>query len=117
MLETIPKVFLNTRYQRCPVHFHPNIFSVNPYNKVKSVAIMLKAIYAQESKEAAHEKAAQVAEKLREMELSAAAKKVLDDIDESMTYMGFPTQHWTQIQTCNVIKLINREINAPNQRN
>ena len=36
--------------------------------------MMLKAIHAQESKEAAREKARQVAEKLKEMKLSSAAK-------------------------------------------
>ena len=37
---------------------------------------MLKAIHSQESKEAAREKAVQVAEKLKDMKLSKAAKKV-----------------------------------------
>lgn len=30
MLETIPEVFPDTRYQRCTVHFYRNIFSVPP---------------------------------------------------------------------------------------
>ena len=30
MLETIPEVFPDTRYQRCTVHFYRNIFSVHP---------------------------------------------------------------------------------------
>ena len=37
--------------------------------------MMLKAIHAQESKEAARKKAREVVEKLREMKLNAAAKK------------------------------------------
>ena len=53
---------------------------------MKSVAMMLKAIHAQESKEATREKAAQVAAKLKEMKLSAAAKKVQDGIN---TYAEF----------------------------
>ena len=74
MLETIPEVFPDAHYQRCTVHFYRNIFSVTPRNKMKAVAMMLKAIHAQESKEAAREKARQVAEKLKEMKLSSAAK-------------------------------------------
>lgn len=62
MLETIPEVFPDARYQRCTVHFYRNIFSVTPRNKMKSVAMMLKSILAQESKEAAREKAPLVAE-------------------------------------------------------
>ena len=50
MLETIPEVFPDARYQRCTVHFYRNIFSVTPRNKAKTVALMLKAIHAQESK-------------------------------------------------------------------
>ena len=56
MLETIPEVFPDTRYQCCTVHFYRNIFSVTPRNKMKTVALMLKAIHAQESKKAAREK-------------------------------------------------------------
>ncbi len=37
--------------------------------------MMLKAIHSQECKSSAREKAAQVAEKLREMKLTSAAKK------------------------------------------
>jgi len=57
MLETIPEVFPNTRYQRCTVHFYRNIFYVIPRNKMKAVAMILKDIHAQENKESACEKA------------------------------------------------------------
>lgn len=110
MLETIPEVFPDARYQRCTVHFYRNIFSVTPRNRMKAVAMMLKAIHAQESKEAAREKAAQVMKRLKEMKLSAAAKKVEDGIEETLTYMDFPTQHWTRIRTNNTIERLNREI-------
>lgn len=41
---------------------------------MKTVALMLKAIHAQESKEAAREKAIQVVEKLRAMKLAKLKK-------------------------------------------
>ena len=110
MLETIPEVFPDARYQRCTVHFYRNIFSVTPRNKMKAVALMLKAIHAQESKEAAREKALQISEKLQSMKLAKAAKKVEDGIEETLTYMDFPTQHWTRIRTNNTIERLNREI-------
>jgi len=69
---------------------------------------MLKAIHAQENKEAAREKAATVFAKLREMKLSAAAKKVEDGVDETLTYMDFLTEHWTRIRTNNVTERVNR---------
>lgn len=110
MLETIPEVFPDAKYQRCTVHFYRNVFSVTPKNKMKEVSMMLKAIHAQESKEAAKEKAQQVAQKLREMKLSKAAQKVEDGIHETLTYMSFPYQHWTRIRTNNTIERLNREI-------
>lgn len=110
MLETIPEVFPDARYQRCTVHFYRNIFSVTPRNKMKTVAMMLKAIHAQENKEAAREKAGQVIEKLKEMKLASAAKKLQDGIEETLTYMDFPTQHWSRIRTNNTIERLNREI-------
>ena len=72
--------------------------------------MMLKAIHAQESKDSARQKAIQVAEKLREMKLRAAAKKVEDSIEETLTFMGFPSQHWTRIRTNNTLERLNREI-------
>ena len=72
--------------------------------------MMLKAIHAQESKESARQKALQVAEKLREMKLRAAAKKVEDSIEETLTFMDFPSQHWTRIRTNNTLERLNREI-------
>lgn len=77
---------------------------------MKAVAMMLKAIHVQESKEAAREKARQVAEKRKEMKLSAATKKLQDGIEETLSYMDFPTQHWTRIRTNNTMERLNREI-------
>ena len=110
MVEAIGQVFPQAKYQRCIVHFYRNIFSVVPRGKVRTVAMMLKAIHAQESKEAARQKADQVAEKLREMKLHAASKKVRDSIEETLTFMDFPSQHWTRIRTNNTLERLNREI-------
>lgn len=110
MLETIGEVFPDAKYQRCTVHFYRNVLSVVPRNKARSVAMMLKAIHAQENKEAARRKAREVAIALREIKLKAAAKKVEDSIDETLTYMDFPDQHWSRIRTNNTLERINREI-------
>ena len=110
MLETIGEVFPEAQYQRCIVHFYRNVFSVVPRGKIRDVAMMLKAIHSQESKEAARQKAKQVAQKLLEMKLKAAAKKVEDSIEETLTFMDFPSQHWTRIRTNNTLERLNREI-------
>ena len=110
MLEAVGEVFPEAKYQRCTVHFYRNVFSVVPKSKVKIVAKMLKAIHAQESKKASREKAKAVVAELRAMKLKEAAKKVEDDIEETLTYCDFPGEHWTRIRTNNVIERLNREI-------
>jgi transposase-like protein len=110
MLEAAAEVFPQAKYQRCTVHFYRNVFSAIPRSKMKLVARMLKAIHAQESKTAAREKAVQVAETLRAMKLKEAAKKVENGIEETLTYMEFPSEHWLRIRTNNVIERLNREI-------
>ena len=110
MLETIGEVFPAAKYQRCIVHFYRNVFSVVPKGKVREVAMMLKAIHAQEDKAAAMEKARQVADRLLQMRLSKAAQKVKESIEETLNYMDFPSQHWTRIRTNNLLERVNREI-------
>ena len=110
MCNAVAEVFPEAKYQRCTVHFYRNIFSVTPRKHMREVTRMLKAIHAQESKEAARKKACDVAEKLRSMRLNEAAKKVEDGIEETLTYMEFPSQHWLKIRTNNVIERMNREI-------
>ena len=70
---------------------------------------MLKAIHAQENKNTARVKAQAVAQQLREMKLTAA-KKIETGIDETLTYMDYPAQHWNKIRTTNLIERVNREI-------
>lgn len=110
MCESVNEVFPEAKYQRCTVHFYRNVFSATPRNRMREVTRMLKAIHAQESKEAARKKAKDVVEQLRAMKLKEAAKKVEDGIEETLTYMDFPSQHWLKIRTNNVIERMNREI-------
>lgn len=110
LVDAVNEVYPDAKYQRCTVHFYRNVFSVTPRSKMRTVAAMLKAIHAQENREAALEKAKAVAQKLREMKLKEAAKKVEDSIEETLTYMSFPYAHWLKIRTNNVIERLNREI-------
>jgi transposase-like protein len=110
LLEAVNETFPEAKFQRCTVHFYRNVFSVTPRSKMKEVAAMLKAIHAQEDKDAAKEKSAAVVAKLRDMKLKEAAKKVEDSILETLTYMDFPPAHWTKLRSNNVIERLNREI-------
>lgn len=110
LLEAVHETFPASKFQRCTVHFYRNVFSVTPRSKVKLVAAMLKAIYAQEDKAGALEKAKAVVGKLREMKLKEAADKVEQGVPETLTYMHFPREHWAKIHSNNAIERLNREI-------
>jgi putative transposase len=110
LLEAVNETFPDARFQRCTVHFYRNVFSVTPRSRMKEVAAMLKAIHAQEDKRAAREKAAAVAAKLHEMKLKEAARKIENGILETLTYMDFPSAHWSKLRSNNVIERLNREI-------
>ena len=110
MLEAVGEVFPEAKYQRCTVYFYRNVFSVVPKSKIKIVVKILKAIHSQESKKALREKAKAVVAELRAMKPKEAAKKVEADIEATLTYCDFPSEHWTRIRTNNMIERLNREI-------
>jgi transposase-like protein len=92
------------------VHFYRNVFTAVPGGKVKEAAAMLKAIHAQEDREAARAKAKAVAEKLAGMRLAKAAEVLSSGIDETLAYMAFPREHWTRLRTNNALERLMREI-------
>ena len=44
------------------------------------------------------------------MKLAKAAKIVREGVDETLSYMAFPREHWTRIRTNNPLERIMREI-------
>lgn len=110
LVEAVHQCLLNADWQRCMFHFHRNILAKVPWEKVPEVAPMLKAIQAQESKDAAKEKAEKVIAKLVDMRLRSAAQILKEGIDESLTYKAFQRNHWTWVRTNNALERMNREI-------
>lgn len=110
LVEALGDVYPEARWQRCVVHWYRNVFTVVPRQKGKLVAAMLKAIHAQEDREAALQKAREVEKKLLAMKLEKAAKVVREGVDETLAYMAFPREHWLKIRTTNPLERIMREI-------
>jgi len=110
LVEALGEFFPEAGWQRCVVHWYRNVFTAVPKGKVKAVAAMLKAIHAQEDRQAARRKADDVVEKLKAMKLGKAAEIVREGVDETLSYMSFPTEHWRQIRTNNPLERIMREI-------
>jgi transposase-like protein len=110
LVEALGEFFPEAQWQRCVVHWYRNVFTAVPKGKVKAVAAMLKAIHAQEDRQAARRKAEDVVAKLEVMKLGKAAQIVREGVEETLSYMAFPTEHWRQIRTNNPLERIMREI-------
>ena len=110
LVEALAEFYPEADWQRCMVHWYRNVASSVPNAKTKDVMAMLKAIHAQEDRQAAEKKAADVVAKLRAMKLSKAAKCVEEGVSETLTYMAYPREHWTRIRTNNPLERIMREI-------
>ena len=110
LVEAIREVFPNTEYQRCIVHFMRNVFCNVPRTRGKEIGAKLKAIFAQEDREACRRKAEEVAQFLRDNKMKAAATTLESGIQEALTYTSYPHEHWLKIRSNNGIERINREI-------
>jgi putative transposase len=110
LVESAAEFFPDALWQRCICHFYRNVFADVPRAKMKEVAAMLKAMHAQEDRKAAEEKAAAIVAKLEDMRLKNAARTVRQGASETFSYFAFPSEHWRQIRTNNVLERIMREI-------
>src|SRR5512143_265009 len=110
LVESAAEYFPEARWQRCMVHFYRNVFSHVPAGKLREVALMLKAIHAQEDFQAAQRKTAEVVARLHAMRLGKAAELVEAAVPETLTYYAFPEEHWRRIRTNNPLERIMREI-------
>ncbi len=110
LVENLADFYPEAKWQRCVVHFYRNVWTAVPTGKVKEVAAMLKAVHAQEDRQAATEKARQIVEKLRAMKLARAAEMVENGIDETLSYYELPPEHWRCLRTNNPLERLMREI-------
>ena len=75
LVESIADFLPEARYQRCMVHFYRNVFSHVPSTRVREVSHMF-TIHAQESREAADNKAQVIIGDLRASKMAKAADLV-----------------------------------------
>jgi putative transposase len=110
LVEALGEFYPEADWQRCVVHWYRNVGSEVPRHRMQEVMAMLKAIHAQEDREAAEKKAIDVVEKLRALKLHKAAKVVEGGVSETLRYMAYPREHWTRIRTNNALERLMREI-------
>jgi transposase-like protein len=92
------------------VHWYRNAFPQVLRAKTREVALMLKAIHAQESRRAAEAKVAAVVVDFKRMKLAKLAQWLATSAAEILAYMAFPSEHWRRIRTNNPLERIMREI-------
>lgn len=109
LVESIEEIFPDADWQRCVVHAYRNVFTHVPRTKMRHVSAMLKAIHAQESREAALAKADDVVVALKAMKLKTAADWVAEHIDETLTYYSYPSEHWIKLKTNNPMERLLKE--------
>ena len=110
MVGSIAEAFPEAAHRRRTVHFHRNVLARVPKSGRAAVAAMLEAVHAMESREASEAKALAVAEELEGMRLGEAARAVRAGYAETLTYTGFPREHWARVRADNAIERLNREV-------
>ncbi len=110
LVEALGEFFPEAAWQRCTVHFYRNVLKDVPRTRVREVATMLKAVHAQEDRDAARHKSSLVVEKLRSLRLEAAAKCFQAGVEETLSYMAFPSEHWVRIRSNNMLERVMKEI-------
>jgi putative transposase len=100
---------LHATMQRCRVHFMRNALAHVSTGQRTMVAALLRTIFAQQTKTAAHEQWRRVADGLRERfpKLGALMDRAEDDL---LAHMGFPKEHWPQLASTNPLERLNAEI-------
>lgn len=112
LVATVNSMLPEARYQRCMVHFMRNVLAKVPPTHREWASAALKAIFAQESREAALSKAEGVATQMESRRLKAAASCLREGVGETTTYLlaEFPASHRIKLRTNNMIERLNKEI-------
>lgn len=110
LVEILYAYYSGVRWKSCTARFDWNVQRTTPRGKIREGRRMLMAIHAQEDRESAHRKAAEVASKLRALRLDRAACIVAEGCEETLTYYDFPSAHWTNLRTNDPLEQLNREI-------
>ena len=90
LVESAAEFFPEARWQRCMVHFYRNVFSHVPAGKMREVALMLKAIHAQEDLAAAQAKPPRSLPGCASMRLAKAAELVETAVPRDAGLLRFP---------------------------
>jgi putative transposase len=109
LINAVATVFIGAAWQRCKVHFGRNVVDHAPKAYKEKLAPAVHGIFNQPNQEAA----LAVFETLKEQFGATCAKamQILEDgLGDALTFMAFPSAHWSRISSTNQIERINKEI-------
>jgi len=109
LINAVVTVFIGAAWQRCKVHFGRNVVDHAPKACKEKLAAAVHGIFNQPDQEAALAAYQLVREQFGAT--CAKAMQILEDgLGDALTFMAFPTAHWSRISSTNQIERINREI-------
>jgi putative transposase len=109
LLNALATRFPNSARQRCVQHKMKNVLSYVPKQQHDLVKPELKAIFYQDSREAAEREIIAFCEKF-EATYPTAVACLKRDLDACLTFYAFPKAHWKTIRTTNVIERLFGEV-------
>jgi len=109
MINALELKFPDSPRQRCIKHKMDNVLGYVPKKQWDRVRPELRAIFYQESREAADQEVAAFCEKF-ESTYSSAVSCLKRDLEACLTFYAFPKEHWKTIRTTNVIERLFNEV-------
>jgi putative transposase len=109
LVASLEEVFPQARWQRCSVHFYRNVLAKVPLTHKRYFATALKAIHAQESRDAAMSKVEALKTEWGNR-FAGAVKILTEGVTSTLTYYDFPPEHWRRIRTNNPMERLLKEV-------
>jgi len=105
----VAAVLSGAAWQRCRVHLMRNVLGLVPRGDKSLVSVALRTIFSQPTQEAAKEQLAELVVGMTGR--WSKATQVLEASEEDvLTYMTFPSEHWTRIYSTNPLERVIREV-------
>ena len=110
LIKAQQEIFPNTPHQRCICHFMRNVLSYVPYREKKKLADYLKQIFNSPTRDMAQDIARLITQKYQ-MSYPKVSKLLEEELEFSLTYLGYPEHHWRKIRTTNLIEgVLNKDL-------
>ena len=105
----LSQVFSGASWQRCRVHFMRNILAHVPKKDKCAVADAVRMIFNQPDRYTAGIQLHRLAQSLQKY-YPKAAKLLLEAEEDILAFMAFPREHWSRIQSINLLERIYKEV-------